>query len=307
MSDRYDKFTERAKKVLVLAQQEAGRFNHNYIGTEHLLIGVAAEGQGVGARMLTSFGVDLPRLREQLTLIVGRGDRVVIGDISLTPRAKRVIELAVEESRALRHNYIGTEHLLLGVANPSVNGISCGMLERCGVDLAALRKATLDYLAEEAQRLLGAPAESATAPATARPRDNVVTCRVDDQTLGALDALVEAGVHTTRSEAAARLILAGIQANQALFQRVNDAVAEIRRVRAETQALVRMWDEGGSADPSEPTLPALRARVRAARATDEAAAPPAAGSKPTPPRNRPRTRRKPAQEREPPPESTTET
>ena len=93
---RFDKFTERAKKVLVLAQEEAQRFNHNYIGTEHLLLGVMAEGQGVGARMLTGVGVDLPRLREHLTIIIGRGDQPVIGDISLTPRAKKVIDLAME-------------------------------------------------------------------------------------------------------------------------------------------------------------------------------------------------------------------
>jgi hypothetical protein len=249
MSDRFDKFTERAKKALMLAQEEAVRFNHNYIGTEHLLIGVAAEGQGVGARLLKTYGVDLPRLREVLTFIIGRGKDPVEGDISLTPRAKLVVDRAIEEARVLRHGYVGTEHLLLGAAHPGIDGISVRMLEHCGVDVHALRRATLDLLASEAQRLHGASGESGTPPpATARPRDNVVTCRVDDQTLGALDALVEAGVHSTRSEAAARLILAGIQANQPLFQRVNDAVAEIRRVRAETQALVRMWEEGGSVE-----------------------------------------------------------
>ncbi|MDQ3702532.1 MAG: hypothetical protein M3442_16655, partial [Chloroflexota bacterium] len=194
-------------------------------------------------------GVDLPRLREALTTIVGRGNTSVSGDISLTPRAKLVVEQAIEEARVLRHNTIGTEHLLLGVAHAAVDGISVRMLQHCGVDLGALRKATLDLLAGESERLLGSTGEGAApATASARQRDNVVTCRVDDQSLGALDALVEAGVHSTRSEAAARLILAGIQANQALFKRVNDAVAEIRRVRSETQALVRMWDEGSPVD-----------------------------------------------------------
>lgn len=115
MSDRFDKFTERAKKVLVLAQEEAQRFNHNYIGTEHLLLGLVREGEGIAAKVLSNLGVELQKVRSAVEFIIGRGDRMVIGDISLTPRAKKVIELAVEEARRLNHNYIGTEHLLLGL------------------------------------------------------------------------------------------------------------------------------------------------------------------------------------------------
>jgi ATP-dependent Clp protease ATP-binding subunit ClpA len=249
MTDRFERFTERAKKVLVLAQEEAQRFNHNYIGTEHLLIGLAAETQGVGARLLAGAGVDVTKLREALAFSVGRGAHLVVGDISLTPRAKRVVEQAAEEARGLNHNYVGTEHLLLALAYVPIGGISVGMLERCGVNLVNLRETTLRYLATETERLLGSRADSsggAAASGAAQPpraRDNVVTCRVDDPTLNALDALVEAGVHTTRSEAAARLIRAGIQANQALFERVYEAVGEIRRVRAETQVLARMLGE----------------------------------------------------------------
>ncbi|HEU5317941.1 MAG TPA: Clp protease N-terminal domain-containing protein [Chloroflexota bacterium] len=258
MSDRFDKFTERAKKVLVLAQEEAKRLNHNYIGTEHLLIGLMAEGQGVGARILAGAGIDQPRLREALAMMVGRGDTEVTGPISLTPRAKRVVELAVEESRALGHTYVGTEHLLLGLANTRDekvgNGISVAVLVRCGVDPDALREETLKAIASENERLLGVSSGGTIVPvAGARSRDNVVTCRVDDLTLNALDSLVEAGVHTTRSEAAARLILAGIQANQELFKKVQAAVAEIRRVREETQALVRMWEAGEADKATEAT------------------------------------------------------
>ena len=113
--DRFDKFTERARKVLTLAQDEAQRFNHNYIGTEHLLLGLVREGDGVAARVLENLGVELNKVRTAVEFIIGRGDRPVVGEIGLTPRAKRVIELAVDEARRLGHNYIGTEHLLLGL------------------------------------------------------------------------------------------------------------------------------------------------------------------------------------------------
>jgi hypothetical protein len=126
--DRFDKFTERAKKALVLGQEEAQRFNHNYIGTEHLLLGLVREGGGVAARALSSLGVELNKVRSAVEFIIGRGDRLVIGDISLTPRAKKVIQLAVDEARLLNHNYVGTEHLLLGLVREG-EGIAAGVLE----------------------------------------------------------------------------------------------------------------------------------------------------------------------------------
>ena len=133
MSDRFDKFTERAKKVLVLAQEEAQRFNHNYIGTEHLLLGLVREGEGVAAKVLANLGVDLNKVRSAVEFIIGRGERTVTGDIGLTPRAKKVIELSVEEARRLNHNYIGTEHLLLGLVREG-EGIAAGVLESLGVN-----------------------------------------------------------------------------------------------------------------------------------------------------------------------------
>ena len=108
--DRFDKFTDRARKVLTLAQDEAQRFNHNYIGTEHLLLGLVREGEGVAARVLENMNVELPKVRTAVEFIIGRGDRPVVGEVGLTPRAKRVIELAIDEARRLGHNYIGTEH-----------------------------------------------------------------------------------------------------------------------------------------------------------------------------------------------------
>ncbi len=115
MADRFDKFTERARRVLTLAQEEAQRFNHNYIGTEHLLLGLVREGDGVAAKVLANLGVELNKVRSAVEFIIGRGDRAVLGEIGLTPRTKKVIELAVDEARRLNHHYIGTEHLLLGL------------------------------------------------------------------------------------------------------------------------------------------------------------------------------------------------
>ena len=138
LNDRLDKFTERAKKVLVYAQDEATRFNHNYIGTEHLLLGLLREGEGIAARVLSNLGVELNKVRSAVEFIIGRGERMVVGDINLTPRAKRVIELAVEEARRLGHNYIGTEHLLLGLVREG-EGIAAGVLESLGVNLEKVR------------------------------------------------------------------------------------------------------------------------------------------------------------------------
>src|SRR6266545_801285 len=125
MADRFDKFTERARRVLTLAQEEALRFNHNYIGTEHLLLGLVREGEGVAAKVLANLGVELNKVRSAVEFIIGRGDRAVMGEIGLTPRAKKVIELAVDEARRLGHHYIGTEHLLLGLVREG-EGIAAG-------------------------------------------------------------------------------------------------------------------------------------------------------------------------------------
>ena len=138
MADRFDKFTERARRVLTLAQEEAQRFNHKYIGTEHLLLGLVREGDGVAAKVLSNLGVELNKVRSAVEFIIGRGDRSTSGEIGLTPRAKRVIELAVDEARRLNHSYIGTEHLLLGLVREG-EGIAAGVLESLGVNLERVR------------------------------------------------------------------------------------------------------------------------------------------------------------------------
>ncbi len=146
-NDRFDKFTERARKVLTLAQEEATRFNHNYIGTEHLLLGLVREGEGVAAKVLANLGVELNRVRSAVEFIIGRGDRMIVGEIGLTPRAKKVIELAVDEARRLGHHYIGTEHLLLGLVREG-EGIAAGVLESLGVNLEKVRTQTIQVLSQ---------------------------------------------------------------------------------------------------------------------------------------------------------------
>ena len=157
--DRFDKFTDRARKVLTLAQDEAQRFNHNYIGTEHLLLGLVREGEGVAARVLENMNVELAKVRTAVEFIIGRGDRPVVGEVGLTPRAKRVIELAIDEARRLGHNYIGTEHLLLGLVREG-EGIAAGVLESLGVNL--------DKVRHEVIRVLSQSSAAGPAPETKR-------------------------------------------------------------------------------------------------------------------------------------------
>jgi ATP-dependent Clp protease ATP-binding subunit ClpC len=147
MSSRFGKFTERARKVLTLAQEEAQRFNHNYIGTEHVLLGLVKEGEGVAAKVLSNLGVELDNVRSAVEFIIGRGERTVSGEIGLTPRAKKVIELAVDEARRLNHNYIGTEHLLLGLLREG-EGVAASVLESLGVSLEKVRAETVRTLSQ---------------------------------------------------------------------------------------------------------------------------------------------------------------
>ena len=143
--NRFDNFTERAKKVLSLAQEEAQRLQHPYIGTEHLLLGLVREGEGVAAKVLSNLGVDLTKVRSTIEFMIGRGDRIVRGEIGLTPGAKKVIKLAVDEARRLNDHYIGTEHFLVGLAREG-QGIAAQALQRLGVNLEKVRTQTIQVL-----------------------------------------------------------------------------------------------------------------------------------------------------------------
>ena len=232
----FDKFTERAKHVMQLAQREADRLNHNYIGTEHILLGLVAEREGIAAKILEHRGVELNKVRSGVEFIIGRGDKKVAGERKLTPRTKKVIELAIDEARRLNHNYIGTEHLLLGLIREG-EGIAAGVLESLGVDMAKTRQNVIDVVSQS--RVMGGKSAVGTLPEAGPSKDNVITCRIPSGDLEAIDALIEAGIRSTRSDAASWLIHAGIQANLDLFDKVYSTVAEIRRLREQAQSAAK--------------------------------------------------------------------
>ena len=147
MASRFEKFSERARRVLSLAQEEAQNFNHNYIGTEHILLGLVREPDCVAAKVLLNLGVQLNKVRSAVEFIIGRGEASSESEIGLTPRAKKVIELAVDEARRLNHQYIGTEHLLIGLLREG-DGVAAGVLESLGVNLEKTRSETTRMLSQ---------------------------------------------------------------------------------------------------------------------------------------------------------------
>jgi len=142
----FNRFTERARKVIILAKEEARRFNHDYIGTEHILLGLIREGEGVAAAVLQKLEVSLENIRLEIEKLVQPGPTTqIIGDIPFTPRAKKALELAAEEARSLGHNYIGTEHLLLGLIREG-EGIASQVLLNLGMDLNSVRNEVMSLL-----------------------------------------------------------------------------------------------------------------------------------------------------------------
>ncbi|NJL97590.1 MAG: ATP-dependent Clp protease ATP-binding subunit [Synechococcaceae cyanobacterium SM2_3_2] len=146
----FERFTEKAIKVIMLAQEEARRLGHNFVGTEQILLGLIGEGTGVAAKVLKSMGVNLKDARTEVEKIIGRGSGFVAVEIPFTPRAKRVLELSLEEARQLGHNYIGTEHLLLGLIREG-EGVAARVLENLGVDLSKVRTQVIRMLGETAE------------------------------------------------------------------------------------------------------------------------------------------------------------
>ncbi len=138
MASRFEKFSERARRVLTIAQEEARSLNHSYIGTEHILLGLVREEEGVAARVLINLGIGLSKVRSAVEFIIGRGDKPGAGETGLTPRAKKVIELAIDEARQMGHNYIGTEHLLLGLLREG-EGVASSVLDSFGITLERAR------------------------------------------------------------------------------------------------------------------------------------------------------------------------
>ncbi|WP_127554414.1 ATP-dependent Clp protease ATP-binding subunit [Actinoplanes sp. OR16] len=155
----FERFTDRARRVVVLAQEEARLLNHNYIGTEHLLLGLAREGEGVAARALEASGITLDRVREQVEEIIGQGQQPASGHIPFTPRAKKILEMSLREALQLGHNYIGTEHILLGLLREG-EGVAAQVLVRLESDLNRIRQRVI-------QLLSGYPEKDVTATGTA--------------------------------------------------------------------------------------------------------------------------------------------
>ena len=141
----FERFTDRARRVVVLAQEEARMLNHDYIGTEHILLGLIHEGEGVAARALESLGISLAAVRQQVEEIIGRGQQAPSGHVPFTKRAKKALELSLRESLQLGHNYIGTEHILLGLLREG-DGVAVQVLVKLGADLNQVRQQVIQLL-----------------------------------------------------------------------------------------------------------------------------------------------------------------
>lgn len=156
----FESLTKRAQRVLVLSQEEAQHLQHHYIGTEHLLLGLLSEGEGIGAQVLKRMGVDLEQARNQVISIIGTGKHPTTGELPMTPRAKEVIGLAFDEALRLGHRFLGTEHLLLGLLREG-HGIGAQVLKKLGVDLEEARAQTIQLLSKHEDTPPEVPAEAA--------------------------------------------------------------------------------------------------------------------------------------------------
>ena len=164
----FERFTDRARRVVVLAQEEARMLNHNYIGTEHILLGLIHEGEGVAAKALESLGISLDAVRSQVTEIIGEGQQAPSGHIPFTPRAKKVLELSLREALQLGHNYIGTEHILLGLIREG-EGVAAQVLTKLGADLSTVRQQVIQLLSGYQGK-----EPAATGPAEGQPSGSAV-------------------------------------------------------------------------------------------------------------------------------------
>src|SRR3989338_3673540 len=175
----FNKFTERARKVILLAKQEAKRFNHDYIGTEHILLGLLREGEGVAAAVLQSLGMNLNNIRLEVEKLVQIGPTTVVsGDLPFTPKAKKVMELAMEEARTLGHNYIGTEHLLLGLIREG-EGVASQVFMNMGLDLEKVREEVIKLLGSTTPGAQFDPSGQSGAPTGSGPSSKTKTPALD--------------------------------------------------------------------------------------------------------------------------------
>ena len=229
----FERFTERARRVLVLAQEEARLLNHNYIGTEHILLGLIREGQGVASRALESLGISLEAVRPQVEQIIGRGQQAPSGHIPFTPRAKKVLELSLREAHQLGHNYIGTEHILLGLIREG-SGVAAQVLVTLGADLNRTRQQVV-------QLLHGHQGQDVTNEDPAVPGDALTRAGSLDGRLAAIERWV--GLRPDPDD-------------------LDDPDQEIARVRREKEAAIDRQDFEASAALRDQEKQLLAARAR---------------------------------------------
>ena len=243
----FERFTDRARRVMVLAQEEARMLNHNYIGTEHILLGLIHEGGGVAAKALESLGISLDAVRQQVEEIIGQGQQAPPGHIPFTPRAKKVLELADRETRALGHAYVGTEHILLGLIREG-DGVAAQVLVNLGADLNRVRQQVIQLLHGDQGTDVGAGSR----------RGKRARARLLDDALARIDALDRR--------------LAAIERWAGLRPDLDDLAQEIAQVRREKEAAVDRQDFEAAAALRDKERQLLAARTAREKEWTEAAA-----------------------------------
>ncbi len=232
----FERFSDRSRRVVVLAQTEARRLDHNYIGTEHILLGLISEGEGVAARALESLGISLDAARQQVEEIIGQGQQVPSGHIPFTPRAKKVLELSLREALQLGQNYIGTEHILLGLIREG-DGVAAQVLVRLGTDLNRVRQQVI-------QLLHGYPAEE--------PGPGVdVRLEIFEQRLTAIEQRVGIGPDTGDLDEQIKVVRAEKEAavDARDFEQAASLRDQERQLLADKAARQEQWAAGHPAKP----------------------------------------------------------
>jgi ATP-dependent Clp protease ATP-binding subunit ClpA len=234
------KTAPRARKVLNLAQQIVQQHRHAAITPEHILLALVEEEDGIAAQVLVQLGIDLEQLQARINMILDSMpvEKLPPEIVGMSPRAKKVMAIAIRTAGTLRQRGLGAEHLLLGIMYEE-SSPSAEILQNLGLTMEQVQT-----------HLMAISALRGAIPSEGGPKNNVVTCRLDDSVLDALDALVEAGIRSSRSDAVAWLLSAGINAHKELFDRVYTTVAEIRQLRSEAQLIAREVVETGRSGAS---------------------------------------------------------
>jgi ATP-dependent Clp protease ATP-binding subunit ClpA len=260
----FERFTDRARRVVVLAQEEARMLDHNYIGTEHILLGLVHEEDGLAARALTELNVSLDTVRDRVEYIIGRGKQTPSGHIPFTPRAKKVLELSLKESIQLGHNHIGTEHILLGLMREG-DGVACRVLEELGLSTNAVRQAVIRQISQRSPESLATSLGPATTIEFRLKRIESRLGIAPSETLRSLDEQItrvradkEAAIDAQDFERAAALrfeekllLRERAAASETLEEDVTSVLDELAGTRAEIARLTALLREHGI-DPEAP-------------------------------------------------------